>query len=79
MKDAILSGTLIFAFAGAVLCQLALVLGLARRRPRTRALWATLFPPLAPYWGWGEQMRVRVIGWLVSVGVYAVARLLVGG
>ena len=50
MKDAMLAGGLVLAFATLVTVHVAIVLGLAWRYPRWRALAALVVPPLAPYW-----------------------------
>ena len=50
MKDAILVGGLILAFATMATIHVAIVLGLAVRDPRWRAIVALVVPPLAPYW-----------------------------
>ncbi len=75
MRDAIVLGALLGAFAAAVTFHLTLVVGLVRRPPRARGPIALLLPPLALYWGWREHMRVRSIGWVVSVALYVTARL----
>lgn len=76
MKDAIIVALLVLAFAGAVTCQLALVIGLARRSPRSRAAVALVVPPLAPYWGIREGMSVRAYVWLACVALYGVTRVI---
>ena len=49
----------------------ALLVGLARRRPRWRVLAALVVPPLAPVWGWRE-MPARARTWAIACAAYAV-------
>ena len=63
---------LVVALAALVAVHLALVYGLVRRRPRYRALFALLVPPLAPYWGWDTGMRRRALLWVCALAAYAV-------
>jgi hypothetical protein len=55
-----------------VAAHLALVVGLARRRPWWRAVVALAAPPLAPWWGWREGMRARTIAWGAALAFYAI-------
>jgi hypothetical protein len=48
-----------------------LVAGLARRRAWGRAVVALLVPPLAPWWGYREGLRVATIAWCAALAVYA--------
>lgn len=57
------------AFVGA---HLALVAGLARRGAWGRAAAALVVAPLAPWWGWGEGMRLRVAAWGAALVLYAI-------
>jgi hypothetical protein len=50
----------------------ALVAGLARRRPWWRAILALAAPPLAPWWGWRAGMRARTIAWGTALTLYAI-------
>lgn len=61
------------AFGVLVTAHVALILGLASRPPRWRALVALVLPPLAAYWGWQEQRRLASATWFVSLVAYAVA------
>jgi hypothetical protein len=70
MKDALLIGGLVLAFALLVTVHVAIVLGLAWRDPRWRALVALFVPPLAPYWALRGGMRVRGGIWIGCVVVY---------
>jgi hypothetical protein len=49
---------------------MAIVLGLAVRDPRWRAIAAMVVPPLAPYWALQNGMRKRGAIWIVSVVFY---------
>ena len=70
MKDGILVGGLMLAFATLVTVHVAIVLGLAWRDPRWRALAAFVVPPLAPYWALRSGMMVRGAIWIGSVVLY---------
>jgi hypothetical protein len=70
MKDGILVGSLVLAFATLVTVHVAIVLGLAFRDPRWRALAAFFVPPLAPYWALRSGMAVRGAIWIGSVVLY---------
>lgn len=70
MKDGILVGGLVLAFATLVTVHVAIVLGLAFRDPRWRALAAFFVPPLAPYWALRGGMAVRGAIWIGSVVLY---------
>jgi hypothetical protein len=65
-----------FAFGLFVTAQVALVVSLALRPPRWRALLAFLMPPLAVYFGWRERLRTWASVWLGSAAAYATALLL---
>ena len=79
MSDAFLFGALVLAFATAVTAHVSIVVGLASRLPRWRALAALLVAPLAPYWAFRERMRVRGGIWIFSVVAYTVVRMLSRG
>ena len=70
MKDALLVGGLVLAFATLVTVHVAIVLGLAWQHPRWRALAALFVPPLAPYWALRGGMKVRGGVWIGSVVLY---------
>ena len=36
---------------------------------------ALLVPPLAPYWGLGDGLRVRGVLWLAALVLYVLARI----
>ena len=67
---------LLASFAALLTAHVALVWGLAWRRPRWRALVALPLAPLAPYWGARSGMHVRVAVWGVSAVAYIVLRAL---
>jgi hypothetical protein len=74
LKDMILVGAVVLAFAFLVTAHLAIAVGLVSRPPRWRALVALAAPPLAPYWAWREHMRVRAGLWAAGLVVYVAAR-----
>lgn len=76
MKDIIIVGLLVVAFAWLVTVHIATIVGLVQRQPRWRAAVAFFVPVLAPYWAWQEQMKMRAIMWVGGVVVYLVALLL---
>ena len=55
-----------------------LLVSLAARRPRYRALIALVAPPLAPYWAWRRDHRTRVYLWLASLTLYAAGIVALG-
>jgi hypothetical protein len=73
-RDEIVAGLLVLAFAVVVTSHVALVVGLAGRPPRWRALVALVVPPLAPYWGW-NGLRRRSVLWVVGAAAYLVLRV----
>jgi hypothetical protein len=75
-RDEVLLLSLVAAFATFVTAHVALVVGLASRPPRWRALLALPFVPLAPYWGARAGMHVRVVLWGASATAYTVFRVL---
>jgi hypothetical protein len=72
--DELLVLSLLVAFATFVTAHLALVFGLALRKPWWRALLALPFAPLAPYWGVRAGMYVRAVVWVVSALAYLALR-----
>jgi hypothetical protein len=70
MKDGILVLGLVLAFAALVTVHVAIVLGLAWRDPRWRAVAAFFVPPLAPYWAVQSGMMIRAAIWIGSVVLY---------
>ena len=73
-RDELVAGALVLAFAVVVTAHVTLVVGLAGRAPRWRALVALVVPPLAPYWGW-NGLRRRSVLWVAGAVVYAVLRV----
>lgn len=71
MKATLLGGWLAIAVAVHLAAHLALIVGLARRRPRWKALAALVVPPLAPIWGWNEMPK-RAHAWTIAFAAYAV-------
>ena len=74
-RDEILVLSLLAAFATLLTMHVALVLGLATRKPRWRALVALPLAPLAPYWGAREGMHTRVVVWVASAIAYLALRV----
>lgn len=70
MRDAIVIGGLVLAFATLVTVHVAIAFGLARRTPRWRAALAFFVPPLAPYWALSLGMAVRGTVWVVAAVAY---------
>jgi hypothetical protein len=73
-RDELVAAALVLAFAAAVTAHVTLVLGLAGRAPRWRALAALVVPPLAPYWGW-SGLRTRAVLWVAAIAAYGVLRI----
>jgi len=71
VKATLLGGWLALAFAVHVGAHAGLLVGLARRKPRWRALAAAVVPPLAPIWGWNEMPK-RARAWAIAFAAYAV-------
>ena len=63
---------LLVALAAHVAAHVALLVQLARKGPRYRALVAFVLPPLAPYYGWLSGAGRLSLVWLVALGAYAV-------
>jgi hypothetical protein len=59
------------ALAAYVGAHLALVGGLVAAGRWGRAALALVVPPLAPWWGWEQGMRRRVVAWAAALAVYA--------
>ncbi len=70
MRDALLFGGLVVAFAALCTVHIAIVWSLAMHHPRWRALVALVVPPLAPYWALRGGMVVRGGIWIGSVILY---------
>ena len=68
---ALLSYVLLVALVAHAGAHVALLVTLARKKPRYRAVVAFVLPPLAPYYGWlGGASRLALV-WLAGLGVYA--------
>lgn len=76
MKDILLVGGLVLAFALLVTVHLTIAFGLLRRRPRWRGIVAFVVAPLAPWFAWREHMRVRATVWTVALVAYAATRII---
>ena len=76
MKDTIIVALLVTAFALVVTMHVVIAFGLAKHRPRWRALVAFAVPPFAPYWAWQQHMRTRSGLWIAAVVVYLVMLVL---
>jgi hypothetical protein len=76
VKDTILVALVVIGFAFVITMHVAIAFGLARRKPRWRALVAFALVVPAPYWAWREHMRTRAGLWVLGVAVYLVALLL---
>jgi hypothetical protein len=70
-RDVAILSILVVAFATLLTSHVTLALGLARRTDPRRALVAFIVAPLAPWWGWRENMRVRGALWVAAAVVYA--------
>jgi|HubBroStandDraft_4_1064222.scaffolds.fasta_scaffold711601_2 hypothetical protein len=75
-EGALLTFALLVAFASLVTAHVTLVAGLAGRGSPGRSLVAFFAPPLAPYWGYKEEMRGRALLWVASAAAYGALRLL---
>ncbi len=75
-RDSVVVALLLVAFAWLVTVHVATVFGLARRRPRWRALVALVPLPWTPYWAWREHMRVRAVSWVAGAVIYVVMLVL---
>lgn len=76
MKDIIVVGLLLVAFALLITVHVTIVFGLAKKQPRWRAPVAFFVPVLAPVWAFQERMRVRAGIWVGAVVLYLIALLL---
>lgn len=72
-SDAAIFGLVVVALAVLATAHVALAFGLARRGPWWRGAVALAVPPLAPYWGLHERMRLRSMVWLGALVVYGAA------
>jgi hypothetical protein len=72
VKDIIVVALLVVAFAWVVTMHVSIAFGLARRRPRWRALVAFVLVIPGLVWAWREHMRTRVWLWIGGLIVYLV-------
>ena len=75
MKDLVVIVTLVLAFALFITAHVAIVYGLAVRPPRWRAAAALFVAPLAVYWAWRGQMRIRAGIWGAALALYVIATI----
>jgi hypothetical protein len=75
VTDLVALVAVVSAFALLATAHVTILVGLARRAPRWRALVALVVVPLAPYWALRDRMRVRAVTWLVGAIGYVVARV----
>jgi hypothetical protein len=71
-----LTVALVASFATLATAHVALVVGLATREPRWRAVAAAVVAPLAPLWGMRGGMPGRSALWVASAAAYVVTRWL---
>ena len=76
MRDIVIVGALVLAFAVLFTVHVTITLSLARRTPRWRALVALVIAPVAPIWAWREHMHVRATIWVVALVAYATTRII---
>ena len=74
MRDTVLVGAMVGAFAALVTVHVLIVVGLLRKRPRVPALIALVAAPLAPALALRERMNVRAVAWVVFAVAYGIAR-----
>ena len=75
VRDAIIMGALVVAFAAFVTVHVALSGRLALRHPRWRGLVALVLPPFAPIWGFREGMTKLSGAWVAVLIAYVAARI----
>jgi hypothetical protein len=73
LRDLLPVLVVVLAFAVAVTDHVAIVAGLAARRPRWHAPLALVIVPLAPFWAYRAGMRARAAIWVVAALTYATA------
>jgi hypothetical protein len=75
LRDELVFLCLVGAFAALATAHVALVAGLATRKPAWRGLVALAIPPLAPYWGARSGLHKRVVLWVGCAAAYVVMRI----
>jgi len=76
VRDLVVVGTLVIAFALLITAHVAIAFGLFWKTPKWRAPVAFVVAPLAPYWAWREHMRVRAALWAAALILYVVATII---
>lgn len=75
-KDVVIGALLIFGLAAFVTTHVWLAGKLVmRKKPRILGVVALVIPPLAPIWGYREGFHRAAVQWVVTLGVYVLARL----
>jgi hypothetical protein len=67
---------LLGSFAAMLTLHVTMLVRLASRPPRLRALAALLVPPLAPFWTYRHGQPGRALLWIGLLGVYALSLFL---
>ena len=73
--DMVSYGALVLSFALWVTVHVSLSWGLLTRRPAWHGLLGFFVIPLAPLFGFKQELRGRAILWLASLGAYTAAYL----
>jgi hypothetical protein len=73
MRDAVLFGALVVAFATLCTAHVFIAVRLALHQPRYRGLVALVLPPLAAVWAYQNRWRMSLALWLAATAAYAVA------
>jgi len=76
MRDEVVAGGLVLAFATLVTAHVMLVAALGAPPRRWHALVALVAPPLAPFWGWRRGLRARAGVWVAAAFAYVALRWL---
>jgi hypothetical protein len=76
MSPVVVFSTMVVSFAMLLTSHVAIVIGLARRSPRYRALVAVVVPPVGAFWAFRQKLYVRAIAWPVALALYVAARIL---
>jgi hypothetical protein len=74
-SDLVVTIALSVALAAWVTVHVALSVGLLRRHPRWRGLLGFFVAPLAPLFGFGANLRVRSVLWVLFAVAYVVLRV----
>ncbi len=76
LRDEIVFGVLVVAFAALVTVHVAICAALVHHKSLWRLPIALVVFPLAPYWAWRQRMHVRALAWIGALVAYALARIL---